>query len=458
MPRKYLNDAVVRSKLPTSGQVDYWDTALRGFGLRMGAGGTRTYFVMRRINGKMVRRTIGKALRPDETPVGDELSLEDAREAAGRALRQFARGIDPKAVADEAARLEAEGAERARLEEEEAAANTFGNVAARYFADPSKRGGKNLRSRTELERKVRVDLAAWKHRPIASIKRSEVAELIEEKAAEAPVAANRLLAFTHRVFRWAVRKGIIETNPAHDMDPPTEETARDRVLTLGELRRVWSAANAIGYPVGHIVQLLMLTAQRRGEVAGLVWPEIDGGAWRLPDARAKRGQGHLVPLSSLAVGVIQSIPRQEGTDLLFTSRQSNRKEGVEADVSAAPVSGWSKHKLRIDRLIAEAAANDAGEPLDMKRHALPHWTLHDIRRSVSTHLRDEDSMGEGNAVERLTISKILNHAEAGMTHLYDRYSASREKREALEAWSERVKRLVGLNVVDLGSAAPRDAG
>lgn len=458
MPKKYLNEAVVKSKLPKAGQVDYWDTALRGFGLRVGSGGTRTYFVMRRINGKMVRRTIGKALRPDETPVGDELSLDDAREAAGRALRQFSRGIDPKAVAEEAKRLEAEEAERSRLEKEKAAANTFGNIAERYFADPSKRGGKNLRSRAELERKVRVDLAAWKHRPIDSIKRSEVSELIDAKAAEAPVAANRLLAFTHRVFRWAVRKGIIESNPAHDMDPPTEETARDRVLTLEELRRVWGAAEAMGYPVGHVVKLLVLTAQRRGEVSGLVWPEIDGNAWRLPDARAKRGQGHLVPLSPLAVEVVQSIPRQEGTDLLFTSRRSKRVEGGGEEASPAPVSGWSKHKLRIDRLIAEKAAEDAGEPLDMKRHGLPHWTLHDIRRSVSTHLRDEDSMGEGRAVERLTISKILNHAEAGMTHLYDRYSASREKREALESWAERVKRLVGLNVIDLGSAAPRDAG
>lgn len=114
----------------------------------------------------------------------------------------------------------------------------------------------------------------------------------------------------------------------------------------------------------------------------------------------------------------------------------------------APVSGWSRLKTRLDRMIAEAEAKAAGEPVDMQKHGLPAWTLHDIRRSVATHLRDEDAMGEDRA-DRLTISKILNHAEGGMTRIYDRYASDPEKRRALEAWANRIERLCGLNVVTL---------
>lgn len=115
---------------------------------------------------------------------------------------------------------------------------------------------------------------------------------------------------------------------------------------------------------------------------------------------------------------------------------------------AAPVSGWSRMKDRLDKIIAEAAAKEAEEPLDMERHGLAEWTLHDLRRSVATHLRDADVMGEAR-VDRLTVSKILNHAEGGMTRLYDRYSSDPEKRAALEAWALVVERLCGLNVIHM---------
>jgi len=443
--KKTLNDKVARQPLPDAGQVEIWDTVLPGFGLRIAAGGARTFFVMKRLNGRLVRRTVGRypalhlahgdPLRPGE------MWPADARDKARRMMADLARGIDP-----DAKRL----APAARGNP-----STFGEVAAAYFDDPSKRGGAALRSRAELERKARVDLAAWKNRPVAEITRADVRAVINAKHATSPVAANRLLALARRVLRWAVREELIGANPAADIDPPAQEDERDRVLSLGELARVWHGAEALGYPYGPIIKLLILTAQRRGEVAGMERGEIDGKNWRLPDGRAKRGKGHLVPLSPRAVSILdEGVPQVGASPLVFTTGKRSARKGEKVDPKAppAPVSGWSRVKDRLDKLIAQAAAKGADEPLDMERHALRPWTLHDIRRSVATHLRDADVMGDARA-DRLTVSKILNHSEGGMTRLYDRYAADPEKRRALDAWALVIGRRCGLNVVGLDGKA-----
>lgn len=442
MAKIRLTDRTLRRPPPDAGQVELWDDLVPGFGLRIAAGGARTFFVMKRLKGKLVRRTVGKVAPADGAAVEGELTLPAARERARKLLEALARGIDPDAA--KAAQAGAGAASTPR---------TFGEVAAAYFKDPSKRGGAALRSRGELERKVRVDLAAWKDRPIAEITRADVRAVINAKHATSPVSANRLLALVRRILRWAVREDLIGANPAMDIDRPAQEEERDRVLTLAELQRVWAGAEAMGYPYGPLIKMLILTAQRRNEVAGLLRDEIDGKNWKLPDARAKRGKGHLVPLSPRAVAILEDLPTIGGSPLMFTTgkRAAKKGEKVDAQAQPAPVSGWSRMKDRLDRVIAEQAAKAAKEPLDMERHGMAPWTLHDLRRSVATHLRDEEVMGAAR-VDRLTVSKVLNHAESGVTKLYDRYSSDPEKRAALEAWALVIERLCGLNVVDLGKA------
>lgn len=437
MARQRITDKTLQKPAPPTGQVELWDDLVPGFGLRIAAGGSRTFFVMKRLNGKLVRRTVGKVaagLQPIE--VRGELSLAAARAKARDMLIKLSDGVDP---APKAAAVQA--AETPR---------TFGQVAAAYFADPSKRGGAALRSRAELERKVRVDLATWAERPVAEITRADVRSIIAAKHAKSPIAANRLLALIHRILRWAVREDLIPANPAADLDKPAQEEERDRVLTLEELGRIWAGAEKLGTPYGQLIKMLILTAQRRTEVSGMLWAEINGSAWRLPDSRAKRGKGHLVPLSPRALAVLETLPKIGDGKLVFTTGKRAAKKGEKIDPKAepAPVSGWSRVKDRLDRLIAEAAAKEADEALDLERHALPHWTLHDIRRSVATHLRDGEAMG-GDRVDRLTVSKILNHAESGVTRLYDRYSADPEKKAALEAWAGVIERQCGLNVVSM---------
>lgn len=438
MPKVFINDKSARRAAPASGQIELWDTQQQGFGLRIAAKGARTYFAMRRIDGKLVRRTVGRHPPLDVTkdmPLQDgEYWPADARAKAAELLTAMARGIDPATVA--------------AVTEPSPVQNptSFGEVAAAYFADPARRGGASLRSKGELERKVRVDLALWKDRPLAEITRADVRAAINAKHKTSPVAANRLLALVRRIFRWAVREEIVGANPAMDIEP-TPETERERVLTLSEMARVWHGAEALGYPFGPLIHVLILTAQRRSEVAGMRRSEIDGSNWKLPDDRAKRGKGHLVPLSLRALAIVEAAPQIGKSELVFTTGKRQPGKGA---AEAAAVSGWSRMKDRLDKVIAEAAAKAADEPLDMERHSLPHWTLHDLRRSVATHLRDGEVMGERDRVDRLTISKILNHAEGGMTRLYDRYSSDPEKRRALDAWAGVVERRCGLNVVPIG--------
>ena len=135
------------------------------------------------------------------------------------------------------------------------------------------------------------------------------------------------------------------------------------------------------------------------------WTQINADGWRLPAASAKMGEGHLIPLSTLARELLDATPRV--ADYVFRAHVD------------APLQGWSKSKARLDRLVT----------LD------EHWVVEDTRRTATTHMR---SLG----VDRLTIDKILNHAESGTTKIYDRFSADPQKAAALERWGNKVREII----------------
>ena len=164
---------------------------------------------------------------------------------------------------------------------------------------------------------------------------------------------------------------------------------------------------------GAIVRLLILTGQRKSEIADLKWSEIDFDKRQihLSAARTKNGREHIVPLSNEAMRILKAMPVVAGREYVF----GEGRRGFQ---------GWSKSKWLIGTKL----------PADM-----PPWTLHDIRRSVITHLC-EHGIAEPHIAE--AIANHVSGHRAGVAGVYNRAAYAAEKREALERWGERVSALV----------------
>jgi integrase len=345
--------------------------------------------------------------RPRKLTVGGcpEISLKDARTAALRALSSITEGKDP-AAEKQAAKATARAARRQSSDAVEKVIDDF----IRLYAKP------NTRDWRETARLLKQFAVAWEGRRLAEIGKADIHRVLDGIVARgAPISANRAFAQVRKMCRWAVSRGIIERSPCEGIIAPSPETARDRVLPLDELRQVWLAADKLGFPFGPIVKLLILTGQRRGEVAGMEWLEIDleKKIWTIPAARSKNRRAHDVPLSPPALAILEGLPRFSGSKFVF---------GAEA-----PPSGYDAAKKRLDRLHAGAS----GEPI-------PPWTLHDIRRSVATGLA-------GLGVNLPVIERCLNHVSGsfgGIVGVYQRHSFADEMRAAMDAWGRKIEALV----------------
>ena len=361
---------------PASGQVDIWDELLPGFAVRIGKTGRRSFFVGTRVRGRYRRITL--------KPPYPMLTLADAREQARRIMADAHAGIAPEL--------------RRRREER----GTFGALCTAFATDYASK----LRTGSEYQRIINTDLAGWRDRQVRDITRGDIKELIRVKARTAPYAANRLKALISKIFNWAVKEEVIDASPAIGLDSPGQEVARARSLSAEEIRTAWSAFDKVGYPWGQLNKMLLVTGQRKSEVAGMKWSEITADGWRIPNERAKRGKGHLVPLSSLGREILADTP-QIG-EYVFRSDRGDK-----------PLQGWSRALGRVQKLCGPM------EP----------WRLHDLRRTFATQLR---SIG----VDRLVVSKLLNHTEGGVTRIYDLYSADPEKSAAMERWANRLREIV----------------
>jgi integrase len=229
----------------------------------------------------------------------------------------------------------------------------------------------------------------------------DVADLLAKiDKASGPVTANRVRATLSTLFSWAMREGLAPTNPIANTNK-REEKSRDRVLSNDELKRIWNTVGDDAY--GTIVKLLILTGQRRGEISGLCWSEIDfsTGAINLPGDRTKNKRPHVIPLSSAARALLTKLPRVRDAVFEFTA--------------------WAYQKDLLD-----------------KRSGVRGWTIHDIRRTVATGMADI-------GIAPHIIEQILNHQsghKGGVAGIYNRSSYAAEKAAALVRWDEHVTCLV----------------
>jgi integrase len=142
---------------------------------------------------------------------------------------------------------------------------------------------KHHRTRYEMQRELKTDLAEWHDRPIASITRADIKAMLREKARTAPISANRLGALISNVFNWALGEEIIQASPALMLPRYGQEVERERNLTPSEIKAAWAAFERLGHPFGPLLKMLLVTGQRRSEVAGMKLSEVDGDYAQSPN-------------------------------------------------------------------------------------------------------------------------------------------------------------------------------
>jgi integrase len=390
MRRPLTAAAVSRIKPPLEGQVDHFDAGYPGLALRISYGGSRSWVYLYRWQGRQRRLTLG---------LWPALELAEARDAWREARKKLSKGEEPAAVT----------------------AVTKADLFADVVAEWLKRDQAGNRTHDEVERILRVEvLPTWGRLRIAEITRRQVMELIDGIVDRgAPTLALRCYARLHRLFRWAVGRDIIASSPMVDLPKPGAEVRRKRVLSDDELALVWHAAQQIGWPLGPAIQLLILTGARREEIAALGWLEIDRerNEIRLEGERTKNGEPHDIPLSRAARALIDAVPRIAGSAFVFTT------------TGVTPISGWSRAKQNLDKLMLARAGTIC----------VPPWRIHDLRRTAATGM-------ERLGIRLQVVEALLGHtagSRAGVVGIYQRHTYEEEKHAALEKWSEHITRLTG---------------
>ena len=374
-------------KPPEQGQIDYFDTKPPGIGLRLSNSGRKTWFVMYRTNGRLRRLTLGTY---------PALSLADARDQATAAKHTVAKGEDP-ALQKQSARI----------------APTVADVATQYLDRYAKNHKKSWRDDARLlHREV---LSEWGRRKAHDITRKDVLALLDGIVERgSPIQANRVLALVRVMFNWAISRDILEHNPCYQVKAPSKENQRDRVLNEEEIRLVWNTCGQLDPVLAAYFWIRLLTAQRGGEIRLMHWNDIDmdTGWWTIPAHIAKNGLAHRVPLSVPTLDILRASRITTGsTSWVFPSSRRSQQ----------PIVNVRKPALRLCTLSGVV------------------FIPHDLRRTAASHMT---SMG----ISRLVVAKILNHAEVGVTKVYDRHSYDGEKREALEAWGRKVRELVNSKI------------
>jgi len=406
---KLSEDTVRRLPVPDTGnRITYFAGATiqgakapRGFGVRVTAAGARAFVLNYRLRGREHRFTIGAW--PDWS------ALKAVREA--RNLRQRVdRGENP--IED-----------RAPSPATATVASILDEFITRYVRNQKQ----PLRERTAAEyesafkRLVKPRIGRL---GIYEVRRSHIIKMLDEiEEANGPVAADRTLAYVRKAFNWyatrddqfnvPVVRGMARVKP--------KERARTRVLSDDEIRILWLALDEAG-TFGAFVKTLLLTAQRRDEVAQMRHSEIGHeGIWAIPAERYKAKRPNFVPLSKAALDVIAAQPKHDDCDYVFPSR------------AKTPYSGYSKSKVKLDKAVFAAMKKQAKK--GAKVEPIPNWTLHDLRRTAKTLMV--------RAGVRPDISeRVLGHVIAGVEGTYDRHSYADEKRDALEKLVEMIQRIL----------------
>jgi integrase len=425
MPRVKMTQAAADKIRPPTDKINetHWDTQCPGFGLRISSKNRRTWIAMYRVGGKAVMETLGTMWLIPKVDVARNLARESMVKA-----RAGTNPVEEKREEEAAAAAAAEAQKKtfAWLIEHQDGDVTKGFLP--QYARRKQRASTLYQTQRMLNRVMPV----LGPKLLTEIKKSDITELLDHVAAKrarkrkdlkhGPDAEARTIQqCLSTVFKWAVGEDYIEHNPVSSISKTRygKNKARDRYLSVEEIKAFWAACDQLGWPFGPIGKLLLLTGQRAGEVAGMRRSELhEAGRWTLPEHRTKNGKRHLVFLSPQAQEIIDGLPHLDG-DLVFSIS------------GKVPVSAFGVAKQMADKFMAEMLAQQG-------RTLLP-WVWHDLRRTVVTGMSE-------NGVAPHIVEATVNHisgARGGIAGVYNHASYASDRRAALESWGRYIDGVIG---------------
>jgi integrase len=366
-------------------------------------GAVPVYVVAKRRPGeaKPVRVTLGR--------VG-EISLAKARDEARAAIAALRQGVDVNTEKRNVRDARAGEHRRADLVRVETGfgPGTFGEIAARYIERECPRLARGQEVESIIRRELLPPLGT---RPVAELRRRDLGDVVNAITRGGhPAAAHKVREIGKRFDSWADDEELIEGNPFRGGRSPLRRQERSRALSEEEIAALWRAWREMGPPLGSFMMFALATGQRRGETAAMERAELDLAQrlWSIPAEKAKNGRAHLVPLSALAIEILEGVPSVDDK-FVFATRAGSH------------ISGFSKAKARAGQLSGVA-----------------DWRLHDLRRTAATRLAE---LGVAHPV----VSKLLNHSPRGVmgvTAIYNRHEYLAERRDAMERWARRIGEIV----------------
>ncbi|KAF0221107.1 MAG: phage integrase family [Geobacteraceae bacterium] len=436
-----LDDMTIRN-LKATGK-EYTKREKGGFGIRVLPSGRKVFFYLYRVDG--VRRFLNLGEYKDKQhPNG--ITLEQARKAfnieqgkvaalkAGRS-----EGVDPARAKQEAAEKRiADGEERRK-------AFTVEDLVKEYI---EKHSMKFKRSWKEDERILKREVVPlWGKRKAKDIVKRDIILLLEkiiERGASG--MSNNTFQVIRKMLNFAVERDILPYSPAAGVKALAPKVARERVLSADEIKTLWRTLDnaAISDEIRGALKLMLLTAQRPGEVIGIHTSEINENWWTIPSERAKNGKAHRVFLSPSAKEIIvqsiervkdiREIPAEDKYEgYIFPCPHRDKIQSIDSHAVAIAVHRNLDWPL-LDKKGKPLYGKD-GKPATENRLDIEHFTPHDLRRTAATFMAQSGEMDE-------VIDAVLNHAKQGVIKVYNLYRYDKEKQQALEAWERKLLSII----------------
>lgn len=358
-----LTDKRVRGLKPQQREVEVMDSGNPGFGVRISPKGRKTFIYRFRLNGKLQRMALG------QYPV---ISLQDGRQAYTKAKERHQSGYHPRG----------------------GTVDTMAGLCSLWLERWAKPNRKTWRS--DQQRINAEIIPVWGSRRPDTIRKQDILLLLDTIADRAPVQANRVLSLIKQIFKFAVKRDVLESSPAQFLDAPAKESARTHTLSRADTKALQTASES---SVRDILLLQLYTGARGGELCSMQWADIEGDVWTCP--QTKKRQSIARPLIPAALAMVTK--QDSFNEYVFSSDHS--KSG---HIEQAALLRWCERNKC-------------------------EWRPHDIRRAVATGLSRLQ-------IPRIVIKSVLSHLDQSATAIYDRHRYLDEMRDALNQWYEELQK------------------